>query len=893
MKTILILASNPRGDLRIDREIRDLTAAIERSKNAKEFAVIDKLAVRPGDLQDIFSRNHPYIVHFCGHGAGERGLVFENDSSGEQLVSNQALSGLFNLFGRDVECVLLNACKTGIQADAIGKHVPYVVGTSREILDRAAYFFAVGFYQALGSGDSIEVSFAKGCNAVELELPNVRIVCKIAKTWRKFVVETAQSSSTTEPLKIILSKNSRLDNPDLPTKISSEFQQTIHAEAKRKKYYDNLRDILDNFGQNRIKREKPISKFEYEQRQTFLNKVREFWIEGFLRPSLYFNTAVDKNSNDNSQILRPLNNLEVIPVDIDRSYDELKQTNIIGQIGDGKTLLILGNPGSGKTIALLQLAERLVKLTQQDLTRPMPVVFNLSSWGEKQPPLEPWLMEELKDKYQVPKTWSEPWLKQQQLVLLLDGLDEVQENHRDACVRAINKFVAEHLETEVVVCSRVKDYEALTERLLLSSAVCIQPLSKQQLSDFLKNADDSLLGLKTVIECDREIAEFAQTPLILNMMTWTYQGWSAEQCRKQFRIAKDRERNLFESYIEKNLERENREEKYPTHKVLHWLSWLATTMVNESKIIFLIEKMQPTLLANRSEKRWYRISSFILAGGCIGLVIGLTNGLIVGLIYRLSDGLIYGLTYGLGFGLIVGLIGGAIVRLTPKIKLFEQMSWSWQKAKFKVFQNVLIFGLMFGLMFGLIIGLIYGLIIGLSVSLNISLSVSLSSALSAILRSALNFGLIGGLIGVANSGISSTEVKQRTIPNQGVWSSGKNSIKMGLIFGLILELSFGLVFGLFEGLVVGLIFGLIGVFIFGLLNGGTTCIQHFNLRQILHRKGRIPWNYARFLDYASERLLMKKVGGGYIFYHRMLMEHFAQRHQVSTEPDRKTKNNRT
>ena len=26
---------------------------------------------------------------------------------------------------------------------------------------------------------------------------------------------------------------------------------------------------------------------------------------------------------------------------------------------------------------------------------------------------------------------------------------------------------------------------------------------------------------------------------------------------------------------------------------------------------------------------------------------------------------------------------------------------------------------------------------------------------------------------------------------------------------------------------------------------------------------------------------MKKVGGGYIFYHRMLMEHFAQRHQVS------------
>ena len=144
----------------------------------------------------------------------------------------------------------------------------------------------------------------------------------------------------------------------------------------------------------------------------------------------------------------------------------------------------------------MQLAERLIEKTQQNLTKPIPVVFNLSSWGEKQLPLEEWLIEELKDKYQVPKTWSEPWLKEQQLTLLLDGLDEVKENCRNACVRAINKFIAEHLETEIVVCSRVKDYEALAERLLLSSAICIQPLSKQQLLDFLKNADDSLLGLK-------------------------------------------------------------------------------------------------------------------------------------------------------------------------------------------------------------------------------------------------------------------------------------------------------------------------------------------------------------------------------------------------------------
>ena len=40
------------------------------------------------------------------------------------------------------------------------------------------------------------------------------------------------------------------------------------------------------------------------------------------------------------------------------------------------------------------------------------------------------------------------------------------------------------------------------------------------------------------------------------------------------------------------------------------------------------------------------------------------------------------------------------------------------------------------------------------------------------------------------------------------------------------------------------------------------------------RAGSIPWNYPRFLDYAAERILLRKVGGGYIFVHRLLLEYF-------------------
>ena len=821
--------------------------------NTEEFAVVKKLAVRSEDLQGIFEKYNPYVVHFCGHGAGEEGLVFESDRSGEQLVSNQALSGLFNLYAPDVKCVLLNACTTKIQADEIGEHVPYVISTSREILDKAAYLFAVGFYEALSSNNSIEYSFAKGCLAIKLELPNAEIVPETDPTWRKAkVIGTTQTLTATKPLEIILTSNLRLAHPDLSANTSPDFKQAIHQEGRRRDYRNNLRDVLDCLGKTTIEREKPISPFEYEQRQTFLKNVKEFWIEGFLEPSFYFNTAIDKNRGDSSQIMRPLDNLEVIPTDIDSSYDKLHSHDIMGQIGDGKTLLILGDPGSGKTIALLQLAEKLIKQTQQDMTKPIPVVFNLSSWGQKQQPLTEWLIEELKEKYQVYKTWSEAWIENQQLTLLLDGLDEVKENCRNACVRAINKFVATHLETEIVVCSRVKDYEAIAERLLLSSAVYIQPLSKKQLADFLKNVDDSLLGLKTAIEQDREIAEFARTPLILNMMTWTYQGWSVEECRKQFQVVQDRESNLFESYIEKNLNQENREAKYSKDRVVHWLSWLAKTMVDESKIIFLIEKMQPTMLESQSERGWYLIGNFLLGWLSCGLILGLRGELIRGLIFGLSG----------------GLIAGA----SPEINLFEQMSWSWQRVESRVFREGLFVWLISGLIGAINSGLIEGLIEGLFV------------------------GLFVGLIGAINSGMSSTEVKQRAIPNQGIWSSGKNSITIRLFVGLIFWLIFGLGIGLFAVLNFGLSSGLsfllsgglilgLGIMLYvvqnvGLLNGGATCIKHYNLRRILFRKGRIPQNYADFLDYASDRRLMKKVGGGYVFYHRMLMEHFA-RNRVS------------
>ena len=80
------------------------------------------------------------------------------------------------------------------------------------------------------------------------------------------------------------------------------------------------------------------------------------------------------------------------------------------------------------------------------------------------------------------------------------------------------------------------------------------------------------------------------------------------------------------------------------------------------------------------------------------------------------------------------------------------------------------------------------------------------------------------------------------------------------------------------GPVLGLVFGLIAG---GMKPGGQACLKHFALRLSLVRNGSIPWNYVKFLDDAAERILLRKVGGGYIFIHRMLLEYFAARHEES------------
>jgi len=170
IRKILILAANPRdtSSLRLDEEIRDIREALQRSQYRDQFALECRTAVRHQDVRRALLDTKPHIVHFSGHGVGEQGLVLENEVGKMQLVSTEALVGLFELFSNIVECVLLNACYSKFQADAICQNINYVIGMNQPIGDRAAIEFAVSFYDALGAQHSIEFAHGLGCNAIAM-----------------------------------------------------------------------------------------------------------------------------------------------------------------------------------------------------------------------------------------------------------------------------------------------------------------------------------------------------------------------------------------------------------------------------------------------------------------------------------------------------------------------------------------------------------------------------------------------------------------------------------------------------------------------------------------------------------------------------------------------------
>lgn len=724
----------------------------------------------------------------------------------------------------------------------------------------------------------------------------------------------------------------------LPTSVSSDVYLlgvVITAAAAILSALKDVIELIDRFVNGRkeqfqewvsaITRDRAAATHN-RNREIMIKKVEVDWVEGVLENSLHGAVLLQLGMKYKPDMVVHLwDTILQRPHQLDQILPEgTKIINVFDTFGG--SFLILGDPGSGKTTALLELTRDLLLRAKQDVTYPIPVVFNLSSWTLSFGGIEDWLINELNSKYQVPTYVSRAWIDSDELLLLFDGLDELREEHRDTCVNEINRFRTRHM-VNLVVCSRTEDYKTLTNRLVLSGAIIQQPLTDHQIDEYLRSLGKELKSVRIAVQADMALQQLARSPLVLSIIAMAYQGMTLDDLRPG--TLEERRNHLFATYIERMFEHRKITGRYKPIQITRRLVWLGKLMQKNAQTVFRIEQLQPDAFSNATPRVIYvgfvtlAIWSLLLLsmGFACGLAVynvtkSLTNGIVTGILYGLIAGLgmwiaitgCYQLKYRALLGLVVGaalaftvwifvgsylataiisVMGGSVITfgygkiggsaskgnaleaISTINTVRKRLSWSWRTGRIG-FAKRLPLGLLFGIAGGVSSGFVFGWSFGLAAGIGFSLTFAVAGAIS--------YGMID------------VNVAPLSKPNEGTWRSFENALRFGTISGVWIGIIFGWLVGVLTrpitGFITGVAFFIAGFIIAGLIAGGFSVIQHCTLRFLLFCFEDVPLRYPDFLNRAIYHIFLRKVGGGYIFVHRLLLEYFAAQEPTSQRPMR-------
>jgi hypothetical protein len=341
------------------------------------------------------------------------------------------------------------------------------------------------------------------------------------------------------------------------------------------------------------------------------------------------------------------------------------------------------------------------------------------------------------------------------------------------------------------------------------------------------------------------------------------------------------------------------------------LTWLAQRL-HPWRERFYPDWMQPNWLSARGRAQFERRTVWSR------WIVGLAGGLAAGLAFGQMGGLLAGLAAGFSVTW-AGLELGATLT-EPGIKPVEDLGWSWKLA--------MGLGLPYGLLAGMFAGVVGWLLSGVTLGELVGQFVPALRAgapldwliLELISRSDPTVWRVSGLVSlgwsVVKFGLQTRQTATPMAPLLGIRTARRAGLSAGLVTGVIAGLLMGLIGWLFGGLgggviaacifgltvtaaigvsagvvtglsvalvggVVGVVVGglwgglIVGVHI-GLKMGGATYLRHQLLRRRIYKAGGLPANLLKFFAFSEERLLMRRAGGGYLFIHRLLMEHFAE-----------------
>lgn len=251
----------------------------------------------------------------------------------------------------------------------------------------------------------------------------------------------------------------------------------------------------------------------------------------------------------------PKINSDIVQIDIDKIYVPLKfkydlskdsnniQSKNIRKLFDIAAALerfdkivILGDPGSGKSTSLKYLAYDICtnRATHRQFSSFVPIFIKASEYANDYSDTRRSLSEYIIGNTQYGTLFSK-YLENNSLVILFDGLDEINNTHqRHIIVDKLNSFIAQYPNIKIVVSSRIVGYNETR----LSGDFChfeVDKFSDKQIQTFLNNwfsaiysdddtqkASDDAEALFNSIKQNDSVYRLACNPLLVTIIALIY-----------------------------------------------------------------------------------------------------------------------------------------------------------------------------------------------------------------------------------------------------------------------------------------------------------------------------------------------------------------------------------
>jgi hypothetical protein len=512
-------------------------------------------------------------------------------------------------------------------------------------------------------------------------------------------------------------------------------------------------------------------------------------------------------------------------------------------------------------------------------------------------PLAAWLAGELAERYRLPAAAARAWASQDDLVLLLDGLDEVADRYRNGCAEAINRFLHDRPFTRVAVCCRADTVAGLSSELALPQTLELRPAGTAQVDAYLARLETTwtpLADIRTALAADERL----RVPLMLKVAALANRGRTPPARHQQDRAGRrlrapewPREiaeifapqpfqhalasgpgqrglldqATIWEAYVTRMLSQRSLASgrDYDEATARQWLTWLAARLRDSGDTEFQLDYLAPDREAqahHRSGTRfaeWRRVLRHVTVWTDRNVQTGALD-LARWLESRESGGQAGRRTASWLRDHAARARPGAWLRRLPTAmtKPAEEASWSPERVPSPAPP-----------------------LIGVLALPAVTAIVATVAGWPLALLAALACGLLQGLNLPRRLGMVPRPRRPKTTPNESIRRSARQAAISGIAtaagFGIGLELVCHVLTSTVPGAPVIALAAIIAGAAASLSNGAGACARHYLARFRLARAGVIPWRYQTFLDAMTERTLLHRSASGYLFIHRLLGEHLS------------------